>query len=211
MRRRNNRTAHLSREFARTLHHSRARSKPLPCLRNLDRSPAPGIDRPRVTPPGDTSMRLSPHRSRVCSAGLVALALLIAACGSGGPERLRVRVDVDANANQNSPIAFAVLVVYDKAVFVELGKLTAAEWFQQSDQRLRDNPDMSQFDVIIREWMPGQKIATIDMKLQGKECRGLVFADYYAEGDHRMRFNPESGILVVLGEEGFSILKLDDN
>lgn len=151
-----------------------------------------------------------PRRLVVRCAFLLAVSWLFTGCGGAGPESLRVKVDIDPNANQNSPIAFAVLVVYDETMQKELRKLTAREWFEQSEQRLRDNPEMTSFDVLLREWMPGQIIKEITMPLAGKPGEGLVFADYYSEGDHRSGFNPERGILIILGEEDFNVLVVAD-
>ncbi len=139
------------------------------------------------------------------------IAGLTSGCGAGGPERLRVAVEADPDANQNSPIAVAVLVVYDKDVMRDLSKLSAGEWFEQSDQRQRDNPDMSDFDIVQWEIMPGQKIKELDLELQGKPAKGLVFADYYTEGRHRVRFHPEKRILVVLAKDRFTIVDREDD
>lgn len=133
-----------------------------------------------------------------------------AGCG-GGPTRLRVAVEAEPNANQNSPVAIAVLVVYEDSVMNELSKLTAAQWFEQAEQRQRDNPDGSDFDILAWEVMPGQRIKELDLELQGREARGLVFADYYSQGDHRSRFNPSRTILVVLGVSGFNVVDIADD
>lgn len=134
----------------------------------------------------------------------------LSGCG-GGPDALRVAVEAEPDANNDSPIAVAVLVVYDDQVMRELSKLSASEWFEQSEQRQRDNPDMTDFDLLSWEIMPGQRIKELTLELQGREADGLVFADYYSEGDHRTRFKPEDRILVVLGKTKFNVVDVGDD
>ncbi len=131
---------------------------------------------------------------------------LVVGCGSSGPERLRVSVEAEPGANNDTPVAVAVLVVYEDSVFRDLSKLSAAEWFEQAEQRMRDNPERTDFDLLSWEVMPGQRIKELNVELQGRPADGLVFADYLSEGQHRNRFNPERRILVVLGKSDFAVL-----
>lgn len=138
--------------------------------------------------------------------GLCTCLLLCAACGPSVPERLAVAIEAEPGANQDAPIAVAVLVVYEDAVFRDLMKLSANDWFEQSEQRLRDNPDMKDFDLLQWEVMPGQVVEEVVQQLQGRPAEGLVFADYYSEGDHRIRFNPMKRIVIVLGTNDFDVV-----
>lgn len=144
----------------------------------------------------------------VCGACL--LLLLLSACGSA-PENLRVGLEAERGANANSAVAVAVLVVYDDKVFDELSKLAAKQWFEEAEQRKRDNPEGASFDLLAWELMPGQKINEQNVKLQGRPAQGLVFADYHTAGRHRSRFNPAKRILVVLGVDDFTVVDLDDD
>lgn len=134
------------------------------------------------------------------------LLALCAGCGPSIPERLRVSVEAEPGANSDSPVALAVLVVYEEDVMRELSRLSASQWFEQADQRLRDNPDFEDFDLVQWEVMPGQAVSEIDMQLQERASEGLVFADYYAEGDHRIRFNTSKRIVIVLGPNDFDVV-----
>ncbi len=134
------------------------------------------------------------------------VAALLAGCGSSGPERLRVSVEAEPAANSDSPVAIAILVVYEDSVFRDLSKLSAGEWFEQAEQRQRDNPERTDFDLLSWEVMPGQRIKETNFELQGRPATGLVFADYLSEGQHRNRFNPEKRILVVLGSTDFAVV-----
>ena len=133
-------------------------------------------------------------------------AVALSGCGAKGPEALRVAVEAEPGANSDAPVAVAVLVVYEDAVFRELSKLSATEWFAEAEQRKRDNPDRTDFDLLTWEVMPGQRIKETDFELQGRPEDGLVFADYLSEGRHRNRFNPEKRIIVVLGKNDFMVL-----
>lgn len=130
----------------------------------------------------------------------------LAGCGPNIPERLRVAVEAEPGANTDSPIALAVLVVYDEEVMRELSRLSADEWFEQADQRLRDNPDFENFDLLQWEVMPGQVIPEVEQQLQPRPSEGLVFADYYSEADHRIRFNTSKRIVIVLGPNDFDVV-----
>jgi len=141
---------------------------------------------------------------------VASISLLLGACG-GGPTHLKVAIEAEPNANQNSPVAVAVIVVYEDSVRNELSKLSASQWFEQAEQRNRDNPDGTDFDILSWEVMPGQRIKELELELQGREARGLVFADYFAEGDHRSRFNPSRRILVVLGVNDFNVVDIAED
>ena len=137
----------------------------------------------------------------ICAVG----ALALSSCGGAGPERLRVSVEAEPGANDNSPIAVAVLVVYDEKVMEELSKLSAAEWFAQSEQRRRDNPGMARFDSANWEFMPGQTVEDVVLPLQGRPATGLVFAQFLAGGMNRVRFDPEDPLAIVLKGDGFDV------
>lgn len=138
------------------------------------------------------------------------VAATLTACGSG-PEALRVGLEAERGANANSAVAVAVLVVYDDSVFNELSKLSAKQWFEEVEQRKRDNPEGASFDLLAWELMPGQRVDEQSIKLQGRPAQGLVFADYHTTGRHRSRFNPAKRILVVLGVDDFTVVDLADN
>lgn len=137
------------------------------------------------------------------------VALVASACGSG-PEALRAGLEAERGANANSAVSVAVLVVYDDAVFAELSKLPAKQWFEEAEQRKRDNPEGAAFDLLSWELMPGQRVKEQSVPLQGRPANGLIFADYHTPGRHRSRFNPAKRILIVLGVDDFTVVDLAD-
>ncbi|MCA9524705.1 MAG: hypothetical protein KC549_00220 [Myxococcales bacterium] len=148
--------------------------------------------------------------SRIASFGrplLLLLATLASACGSG-PTQLRVTLESERGANDDSPIPVTILVIYEDSVFDELSRLSASEWFEQAEQRKRDNPEGASFDAITREILPGQRIKEQSIELAGRQADGLVFAGYTAPGRHRARFNPAKRILVVLGVDDLTVVDL---
>ena len=138
---------------------------------------------------------------------------LLMACGSG-PTALNVSLEANARANQNTPVAVAILVVYDKDVAKELSKKKASAWFSEMEQQLRDNPDMSKFDLRKWEVMPGQRISEVRMPLQGRTVEAAyVFADYLYDpnekdaNDFRFSFKAERDLVIILGEREFRLVR----
>lgn len=119
-----------------------------------------------------------------------------------------IEVEVAADVNQDNPIAVDLLVVYKKKVLDELLELSAAEWFAAREQRARDYP--KSFDVWSWEWVPGQRVPTLSLPFKLGAAGGLVFADYLAPGEHRVRIDPYEPIRIELAAAGFEIASLKD-
>jgi|JI10StandDraft_1071094.scaffolds.fasta_scaffold09505_3 type VI secretion system protein len=134
---------------------------------------------------------------------------ILVGCG-GGPTHLRVTLEAEQGANEDSPIPVTVLVIYQETAFSDLSRLTASEWFEQAEQRKRDNPEGASFDIITREILPGQRIDEQVIELTGEDAQGLVYAGYNTPGSHRARFNPRKRILVVLGVDDVTVVDLAD-
>ncbi len=135
---------------------------------------------------------------------------LLATSGCGGPKIMKVGLQAEVEANQNSPIAVAVLAVYDKDLFKELSKLSAKEWFEQEEQRLKDNPDQTLFTHKSWEILPLQRVREEWFPLRDEDgIRGIVFADYSGEGKFRMRFDPQARVLISLAKNDFAIVVLE--
>lgn len=137
------------------------------------------------------------------------LSQLLVGCG-GGPTHLRASIEAEQGANDDSPIPVTVLVIYQDTAFSDLSRLSASEWFEQAEQRKRDNPEGAAFDAFTREVLPGQRIDEQVVELTGEDAEGLVFAGYGSAGSHRARFNPRKRILVVLGVDDVTVVDLAD-
>jgi len=145
--------------------------------------------------------------------GVVMTLCALMACGAG-PNALNVSLEADRRANQNTPVAVAVLVVYDKDLAKEFSRKKASVWFAEMEQQLRDNPDMSKFDLRKWEVMPGQRISEFEMPLQGRTVEGAyVFADYLQDpvdkdtNDYRFSFKAERDLVIILGEREFKLVR----
>ncbi len=154
-----------------------------------------------------------PVARKVGVVGILMTLCALMACGAG-PDSLNVSLEADARANQNTPVAVAVLVVYDKDIAREFSKKKAAIWFAEMEQQLRDNPDMSKFDLRKWEVMPGQRISEFKMPLQGRTVEGAyVFADYLQDladkdmNDYRFSFKAERDLVIILGEREFRLVR----
>lgn len=144
-----------------------------------------------------------------CLAALLGT-LMVFSAGCGGPKIMKVGLQAEVEANQNSPIAVAVLAVYDKDLFKELSKLSAKEWFEQEEQRLKDNPDQTLFTHKSWEILPLQRVREEWMALRDEDdIKGLVFADYTGEGKFRMRFDPLARVLINLSKNDFQVVVLE--
>ncbi|MFN7963114.1 MAG: type VI secretion protein [Thermoanaerobaculia bacterium] len=132
------------------------------------------------------------------------MALLVGSCGLvtrtqrlfGGT--LPLDVVVSAGANRTSPVAVALLVVYDSKLGEKLQSLTARAWFEQHQQFKRDYP--RDFDAWSWEWVPGQDVAHQQLAYRSGARLVLVFADYLTVGAHRLALDPHKHWRLVLGD-----------
>ena len=130
------------------------------------------------------------------AAALSLLSLLLsAACAHAGRgTRLHLAVNVAADANDNRPIPVDLVFVWDKKMAAQFGELTAKDWFAKKPQLRRDDPNAKAFAVTEWEWVPGQAVPAIDLAVPTGALRWVravyVFANYRAEGPHRLRVTP---------------------
>ncbi|MDH3603751.1 MAG: hypothetical protein OEU26_29425 [Candidatus Tectomicrobia bacterium] len=146
--------------------------------------------------------------------GLLLLPILLQACGIGTRARalvgskMRMQVQVSDNVNQQSPVALDLVLVYDKKLLKKLSNLPASDWFKQRRQYRRDYPDSTGFDAWRWEWVPGQNVPLQELPLKAKAKGGLIFVNYFSDGDHRARIEPNKSIYVDLHETDFAVQPL---
>lgn len=138
-----------------------------------------------------------------------ALCVALAACGPTGPTRLKMKFDVSNRANNDYPLQVDVIVAYEPELVEDLDRLTAAEWFSQRDQRLRNNPGESSFTTWRWELTPGQDVPQVELKLPGRQAQGLIFADYMSRGKHSARFDPGLAQTVYFRHDAFRVVAGD--
>jgi len=128
-----------------------------------------------------------------------------------------VRTDIVPAANSNQPVAVDLLLVGDKALLKKLAALSAADWFDQRAQFLRDYPDEKDLHVYQHEWVPGQSIPCMNvpgvagsLPIVSKSKAVLVFANYFTKGDHRAQIKKAQSLVIHLMEDDFQILQIKD-
>ena len=133
---------------------------------------------------------------------MAALLLSIACAHASRGARLHLAVNVAADANDNRPVPVDLVFVWDKKKAAQFGELTAKDWFARKAQLRRDDPDSKAFAVREWEWVPGQAVPAIDVSVPTSALRWVravyVFANYRAEGPHRLRVTPGTAATLAL-------------
>jgi type VI secretion system protein len=120
-------------------------------------------------------------------------------------QEVKIQVVVAPRANQDHPIAVDLLRVYDGNLLAELLKLSAGEWFEKREQFKRDYPEKVGFESWEWEWTPGQSVPILTVPLDALARGGIIFANYFTKGAHRVRVDPNESILINLRADGFSV------
>jgi len=141
-------------------------------------------------------------------AGGVCALVLAAACVPKAirpASKLTVKVDVSPQANNNNPVALDLVLVKDKKLFLELKKISAAEWFEKRNQYRLDYPKELGLSAGSWEWVPGQAVKIDPMSFKEKYAGGLVFANYFTPGAHRAVIDPTKPVVITLGPDDLSV------
>lgn len=158
-----------------------------------------------------TSQRLSVLLVRRLSRRLAVALLLLSAlgCGANKPSffggDVKVQVHADSEINQNSPVAVEMVVVYDEDLLKALLAKGARDWFRDREQIRKDHPGDKDFLSMSWEVVPGQSLPVQEMSFGSGARGGIVFADYFSEGAHRVRFEPHLDLTIHLQDRDFSL------
>jgi predicted component of type VI protein secretion system len=118
----------------------------------------------------------------------------------------KIDISLDSNANQDSAVSVDVLVVYKEELLSTIMKMTAKDYFASSMQIKRDYPDM--VDIWHWELTPGQLVRDYPITQRSDRPEGaVIFADYFAPGDHRIRFAQQEHAHVRLKKYDFCVLE----
>ena len=93
---------------------------------------------------------------------------------SGG--ELVLNVTVSADANQNRPIPVDLALVSDKKLLKTLAQMPVADWFAKRSQLEADHA--KQLAVKSWEWVPGQAVGPVPVKVAPAVAGGIIFAGY---------------------------------
>jgi type VI secretion system protein len=152
----------------------------------------------------------------------VLLVCALAGLSACGGRHLTVKINIVPSANANNPIAVDLVQVPDKDLAKEIGKLTAADWFQKKEQYFLDYPRPDQLKVVdSREWIPGQSVSPITITAPGalpialpikipvvapKSPAMFVFANYFSPGPHRANILPNKITTIQLGLDDLKVV-----
>lgn len=156
---------------------------------------------------------LSRRRLAAGAVSAVCLCLLVG-CGiktrtrSWLGQTMRIEIRIAEKANDNNPVAVDFLLVYDKKLLETLLGMSAADWFAKRDQIRRDFPTGRGFDRWGAEWIPGQRVEAHALPLRTKAKAAVIFANYFAPGEHRARLDPTKDVILYLDEKGIRITPL---
>lgn len=120
-----------------------------------------------------------------------------------------IALDVAPKANLNHPVAIDLLVIYNRALFADLLKVPASEWFEKRNQYKLDYPSALQ----IWEWelVPAQVVPFFKLPIETRRAVGaLIFANYVTPGMHRARIDPYEGVVIRLQELEFTLSPLTE-
>ncbi len=121
-------------------------------------------------------------------------------------QKLDIKVSIADNVNQNSAVAFSALLVYDKKLFEQLKNMSAKNWIEERVRLRNEYPkEKKSFQSWDWEWAPGQWVGVIELPLKPSAVGGIMFADYSAEGKHRIVFDPHKSVKVNLLEKNFTV------
>jgi len=114
--------------------------------------------------------------------------------------KLNMTVHVSPQANHNNPVAVDLVLVSDKKLLKELMKMSAKEWFEQNRQIQLDYPKEKHLNAGSWEWVPGQSVKLERVSVRRGIVGGVIFANYFNAGPHRVAINARTDILLTLGE-----------
>lgn len=159
---------------------------------------------------------------RPAPAGLLALAVVLSAavsvsgCGMGkvvtrtkqsfGGD-LHMAVTVHPKLNLDSPVAVELVLFKDKKLLPEVEDLDAQDWFRFREQFFRDHK--KGVYQQLWEWVPGQQVEPIVIKIQSGTKVGFIFANYISPGSHREQIDPREHFTLRLGERKFEVVLED--
>lgn len=154
--------------------------------------------------------------ARLASAAAVA-ALSLLASGAGlvgcssiartvcldpdGPNRMSITAS--EQANQDRAVAVALVFVTDKDLAHEVAALSARDYFTRRAQLTRDHPET--LHATFWELAPDQSVLDEPVEAPCAAQATLLFVDYAAPGEHRLRVDGHSRLSLILDATDFSV------
>lgn len=116
-----------------------------------------------------------------------------------------ITLRVVAGANRDFPLAIDMVTVSDEALAQRLSSMSAREWFAARDSLRKANPETLAYESL--EIAPGESVTQAGKRWSGQRViAALVFADYFADGQHLARLESLKGRLQLeFGVNDFSV------
>ena len=136
---------------------------------------------------------------------LLLSSMLLSSCGAWVftrgvfGETLDMEVKVADIANDEYPLAMEVVYVYDEEL-----QMSAKQWFEKREQLKNDFPEDSGFESWQWEFTPGQE-ELLHLPLRGGAEGGMIFVNYFNEGQHRVRIQLFRDVRVRLEYSDFKV------
>jgi type VI secretion system protein len=119
------------------------------------------------------------------------------------PTPLNLDVGIDPDANKNSPVAMDVVLIKDKNFWKAAPDMSAKDWFARKNDLERRYGKKLQ--VTSWEWVPGQPIAPITVKVPRWLYGAMVFASYPSPGSHSAPLPAGGKVSISLEEQDFTM------
>lgn len=115
-----------------------------------------------------------------------------------------VQFNVGKNMNNNAPVTVKVVIVHEDELYKKIGKLTAAQYFEQETSLNADHA--GEFEVFTAEVVPGQRNEPLPIDPSNVNSVGIwVFARYATPGPHRQKVGTDRVVQLELLEKDFKI------
>jgi type VI secretion system protein len=122
------------------------------------------------------------------------------------PAPLKLNVGINSTANKNSPVAVDVVLIKDKTFWKSAPSMAAKDWFaQKSDLQRRYGKKLL---VTSWEWVPGQPIAPITVKVPRGVNGAMIFAGYPSPGSHSAPLPRGVKVAISLQAQDFTMESL---
>lgn len=119
------------------------------------------------------------------------------------PSELMLNVGVDPAANKKQPVAVDVAFIRDKNFWKTAPTMAAKDWFgQKSDLQRRYGKKLQ---VHSWEWVPGQSVAPVTLKVPRGFSGAMIFANYPSPGTHSAPVPLGGQIKISLLQDDFTM------
>lgn len=119
------------------------------------------------------------------------------------PKPLHLKASIAPFANNNSPVELDVVLIRDKSFWKTAPSMSAKDWFAQKsdlERRYRNKLVVSSW-----EWVPGQPINPIAIRVPRRVNGAMVFASYPTPGTHSAPIPKGGSVSISLQENDFTL------